>query len=140
MTRLVTPLDRMLHDATKGKVSVTGGLIASPTFLLSTAGAKSGQMRTTPLSAIPVGDELALIGSNGGSGKVPGWAHNLRANPTASVSYNGRIVEVTAREANEYEYEAVFDAAVRIYPGYSAYRQRANHHIPVFILEAKDGT
>ena len=137
MTRLVTPLDRMLQGASKGKASVTAGLIATPTFLLSTTGAKTGEIRTTPLSAIPLGDGLALIGSNGGSGKVPGWAYNLRANPAASLSYNGRTVEVIARKANESEYEDVFDAAVRIYPGYAGYRRRASHHIPVFVLESK---
>lgn len=139
-TRLVTPLDRVLHGASKGKASVTGGLISSPTILLSTTGAKSGQIRTTPLMAIPLADGLALIGSNAGSGKVPGWAHNLRANPVASLSYKGRTVEVTSREADENEYEAVFDAAVRIYAGFAGYRKRANHHIPVFVLEARDET
>ncbi len=137
MTRLVTPLDRTLQRASKGKASVTGGLIASPVFLLSTTGAKSGQTRTAPLSAIPLGDGLALIGSNGGSGKVPGWAYNLSANPAASLVYSGRTVEVIARRANESEYEDIFDAAVRIYPGYAGYRQRASHHIPVFVLETK---
>ena len=138
LTRLVTPLDRTLHRASKGKFSVTGGLIASPTLLLSTTGARSGQTRTAPLSAIPFGDELALIGSNAGSGKIPGWAHNLRANPAASVSYNGRTAKVTAREADGTEYEDAFDTAVRLYPGYGGYRQRAAHHIPVFILEARE--
>lgn len=137
LTRLVTPLDRMMHGASKGRASITGGLVAFPTILLATTGARSRQIRTTPLSAIPLGDGLALIGSNGGFGKVPGWAYNLRANPAASVAYNGRKVEVTAREADESEYDAVFDAAVRIYPGHAGYRQRATHHIPVFVLEAK---
>jgi deazaflavin-dependent oxidoreductase (nitroreductase family) len=127
----------MLHGVGKGSASVTGGLIANPTLLLSTVGAKSGQTHTAPLSAIPLGDGLALIGSNAGSGKVPGWAYNLRSNPVASVSYNGRTVEVIAREADENEHDAVFDAAVRIYPGYGGYRQRATHHIPVFVLEVK---
>ena len=137
LMRLVTPLDRMLHGVSNGNASVTGGLIAAPTILVSTTGARSGQIRTTPLNAIPLDEGLALVGSNGGSGKVPGWAHNLRANQAASLSYNGRTVEVVAREADETEYDAVFDAAVRIYPGYAGYRKRATHHIPVFILEAR---
>lgn len=137
LMRLVTPLDRMLQGVGKGNASVTGALIAAPTILVSTTGAKSGQIRNTPLNAIPLADGLALVASNGGSGKIPGWAHNLRANPAASLSYNGRTVEVVAREADEAEYDAVFDAAVRVYPGYGGYRQRATHHIPVFILEAR---
>lgn len=140
LSRLVTPLDRVVHSASKGKASLTGSLIASPIIVLSTTGAKTGQVRTTPLSAIPLGDDLALIGSNAGSGKVPGWAYNLRANPVASVSYNGRTAEVAAREADAAEYEAVFDAGVRIYPGYGGYRQRADHQIPVFVLEARERT
>ena len=134
---LATQLDRVLYRASKGRVSITGGLIASPTLLVSTTGAKSGETRVAPLNAIPLGDGLALIGSNAGSGKIPGWAYNLRANPAASVSYNGRTVAVTSREAGTDEYEAAFDAAIRIYPGYAGYRQRATHHIPVFVLESR---
>ena len=138
LSRLVTPLDRVIHNASGGKASLTAALVAFPTILLATTGANSGQIRTAPLSAIPLGEGLALIGSNAGSGKIPGWAHNLRANPAASVSYNRRTVQVVAREADETEYEEAFDAAVRIYPGYAGYRQRVGHHIPVFILEAKN--
>ncbi len=139
LSRLVTPLDRAVHKVSNGKASVTGGLVGFPTVLLTTTGAKSGKTRTAPLSAVPLGDGLALIGSNAGSGRIPGWAHNLRSDPAASLSYNGRTVEVTAREADEAEYEAAFDAAVRIYPGYAGYRQRAVHQVPVFVLEAREG-
>ena len=140
LSRLVTPLDRVVHRVSGGKASLTGALVGFPTILLATIGARSGQTRIAPLAAIPHGDGLALIGSNAGSGKVPGWAHNLRANPVASVSYNGRSVEVVAREASECEYEDVFDAAVNIYPGYTGYRERVPRHIPVFIVDAKDET
>jgi deazaflavin-dependent oxidoreductase (nitroreductase family) len=91
------------------------------------------------LAAIPVGDDLALIGSNAGSGKIPGWAFNLRAHPQAALTHNGRVVAVTAREANADEYETAFAAAIRLYSGYAGYRERADHTIPVFMLSNAAG-
>ncbi|MDJ0925963.1 MAG: nitroreductase/quinone reductase family protein [Acidimicrobiia bacterium] len=136
LSKLFTPVDRAFHRMTGGRASVSGALVGFPVVVLTTTGAKSGQLRTTPLSAVPLGDDLALIGSNAGSGKIPGWAHNLRANPTGTVAYEGREAAVKAREADPDEYEAAFDSAVRVYPGYAGYRERADYVIPVFVLEA----
>lgn len=136
LSRLVTPVDRALHRMTSGRASVTSGVIAFPTIFLATTGARTGETRTTPLAAIPCGDDLAVIASNAGSGKVPGWAYNLRANPTATVSYEDRVVDVVARETGGGEYDEVFAAANRIYPGYAGYRERADYVIPVFVLRS----
>lgn len=139
LARLVTPIDRFLHRLSGGKASATAGLIAFPTVVLTTTGARSGALRTAPLAAIPVGDDLALIGSNAGSGKIPGWVFNLRANPQAIVTYNGRVVAVTAREANGDEYEEAFAAAIRMYSGFAGYRERVDYAIPVFMLSNAAG-
>ena len=135
LAKLATPLDRMVHRMTSGRASVTGSL-AFPTLLLATVGAKTGAVRTTPLAAIPHVDDLAVIGSNAGSGKIPGWVHNLRANPAATVSYEDRIVDVTAREVDADEHDEIFASAVRIYPGFAGYRERVDYLIPVFMLTA----
>jgi deazaflavin-dependent oxidoreductase (nitroreductase family) len=137
----VTALDKMLHRVTGGKVSATAGLVAFPTIIVTTTGARSGEPRTAPLAAIPVHDDLALIGSNGGSGKMPNWVFNLRAHPEASISYSGRVVNVIAAEAAADQYEEAFAAAARIYAGFTGYRERADSTIPVFMLcaAAKEG-
>ena len=97
-------------------------------------GARSGQVRKTPLVAIPIGDDLAIIGSNAGSGTIPGWAHNLRANAAATVTMGDCTVPVFAREANPEEYDHAFATAAEIYPGFAGYRERVRLAIPVFVL------
>lgn len=139
LSRLVTPLDRVLDRVSGGKLTASAGLVAFPTILLSTTGALSGELRTTPLVAVPVRDDLALIGSNGGSGRIPSWVFNLRANPEARIGYAGRTVAVVATEAGRDEYEEAFVAATRIYAGFAGYRERADYTIPVFMLRAKEG-
>ena len=132
--RGLTVADRFLHRASNGNVTVTGRVGAFPTVMLATTGAKTGQSRTVPVSAIPYRDDLALIASYMGSGKVPGWAHNLRANPTALIKLRDRTRTVVAAEAGKAEVEEIFAAAVRLYAPYRGYRTRARHTIPVFVL------
>ena len=59
--------------------------------------------------------DLAVIGSNYGSGPTPGWVHNLEANPGAGVAYRDRRVAAMARRATDHETDQVFDAAAAIY-------------------------
>ena len=138
LSRLVTPVDRALHRMTSGRASVSSGAIAFPTILLATTGARTGESRSTPLAAIPCGDDLAVIASNAGTGKIPGWAYNLRANPTATISYEGRVAAVAVREAEVSEHDEIFAAANRIYPGYAGYRERVDYQIPVFVLSSAE--
>jgi deazaflavin-dependent oxidoreductase (nitroreductase family) len=104
--------------------------------MLTTTGAKSGLPRPMPLVGIPMGDDLAVIGSNYGQERTPGWVHNLLANPAATVQYRDRSVEVSARPATDAEADEAFDIGARFYPGYATYRERASHRvIRVFVLE-----
>jgi len=104
--------------------------------MFTTTGAKTGKRRTMPLLGIPVGEDLAVIGSNYGQKNTPGWVYNLEADPSATVGYRDRSVEVVARRADETETDRVFDLASAVYPGYAKYRVRADHRaIRVFVLE-----
>lgn len=130
------PLDKMLFTRTGGTTTAASLLSGLPVVMLTTTGAKSGVARTTPIFGIPLGDDLALIGSNYGRESTPGWVHNLTANPAASVRYGDRTVQVAARPANDEEADQVFARARHIYPGYDQYRSRAAHRpIQVFVLD-----
>ena len=136
-SRIIGPTDRALLRFTNGRITAGELFAALPVVLVMTTGARTGKQRTTPLNAIPVGEDLALIGTNFGSGTTPGWAHNLLAHPEAAVTYNNRVCEVTAHRAEGDEYEEAFAAAIRIYPGYADYRKRATNEVPVFVLTTK---
>jgi deazaflavin-dependent oxidoreductase (nitroreductase family) len=105
--------------------------------MLTTTGAKSGQQRAMPLVGIPLGDDMAVIGSNFGQKSTPGWVYNLRSNPEAMVGYRSKEVAVSARLATADETERTFEAGSAFYDGYEKYRTRANHReIQVFVLQS----
>lgn len=134
--RTLYPIDRAVFRWSKGRRSVAGTMAGLPVILLTTTGAKTGQERTMPLVATPWGNDIALIGSNYGQERTPGWVFNLEADPTATVAYRGVSVPVTARPLDDDEADAVFEKAAAVYPGYGKYRQRADHRkIRVFLLE-----
>jgi deazaflavin-dependent oxidoreductase (nitroreductase family) len=133
--RTLYPVDKVLYRRSKGRVTIAELMAGLPVIMLTTTGAKSGEPRSMPLVGIPLDDHLALIGSNYGQQRTPGWVYNLEANPEATVSYRDRSVEVTARPATDAEADRAFDIAAGFYPGYGKYRARASHRtIRVFVL------
>ncbi len=136
--RTLYPIDKLLYRRSDGRLTVPGLVAGLPVIMLTTTGAKSGEPRTMPLVGIPLGDDLAVIGSNYGQQRTPGWVYNLEADPAATVSYRDRSVEVTARPASDSEADGAFAVAATFYPGYGKYRARASHRtIRVFVLEPR---
>lgn len=134
--RTLYPVDKVLYKRTDGRLTVPGLMAGLPVIMLTTTGAKSGEPRSMPLVGIPLGDDLAVIGSNYGQQRTPGWVYNLEADPAATVAYRDRSVEVTARAASAEEADEAFEIAATFYPGYGKYRARASHRtIRVFVLE-----
>ena len=133
-----TRLDRFLHPllyrATGGR-GPTSHVLGSDQILLTAKGRRSGADRTVALFAFQADGGWIVVGSRGGSGRVPDWAHNLLADPRAVVRTPAGERPVTARELTGDAYEAAFELAATSYPGYRLYRRNARHHIPIFRLE-----
>ncbi len=128
--------DIRLHAWSKGRYTVPTIVAGLPVVMITTTGAKSGQARTMPLLAIPVGDDLAIIGTNFGQTSTPGWVYNLEADPHATVAYRDREGAVVARPATDDEFDVAFTAAAKVYPGYDKYRERiSGREIRVFVLQ-----
>ena len=133
--RTLYPLDKLLYKRTNGRVTIAELMAGLPVIMLTTTGAKSGEPRSMPLVGVPLDDDLALIGSNYGQERTPGWVYNLEANPEATVSFRDRSIDVTARPATDAEADRAFEIAAGFYPGYGKYRARASHRtIRVFVL------
>src|SRR5690349_11815402 len=56
-----------------------------PLILLTTTGAKSGKLHTTPVRAFFDGDRTFIIASKGGAPTHPDWYRNLTAHPQVTV-------------------------------------------------------
>ncbi|HEU5439076.1 MAG TPA: nitroreductase family deazaflavin-dependent oxidoreductase [Ktedonobacterales bacterium] len=119
---------------------LTGGVIGHrlgplPNVLLTTTGRRSGHPRTTILTYITEGGQLALIASNFGSQTPPQWYRNLEAQPVARVQLKRRRWSVRARPATEAERVRLWAAALKIWPRYAGYAERARRVIPIVVLD-----
>lgn len=140
-----TRFNRVLHPILYrrlGPRGILGRSLGVETVVLTVRGRRSGKPRPVALYAFPVGPEvgspegsLAVVASRGGSGRIPGWYHNLMAGSPIEVSARGRTYEARARELFDSAYELAFERAATGYPGYRLYRREASHHIPIVALE-----
>src|SRR5437762_11449106 len=65
-------------------------------LLLTTHGAKSGQVRTTPLVYHRDGDRYVIAASKGGAPSHPGWYHNLVKHREAEIEVGTEKFKVRA--------------------------------------------
>lgn len=114
----------------------TDGPFAGRDLLLLTAkGARSGEIRTTPLVYTREGDNYVVVASKGGADTNPGWYWNLLANPQATIEVEDEIVPVIATEVKDADRRRLYDAHAEINPGFKDYELKTSREIPVFILK-----
>ncbi|MEU2712290.1 nitroreductase family deazaflavin-dependent oxidoreductase [Streptomyces sp. NPDC007205] len=133
---LVPPFDRAVHRLTRGRFLLSAQML--PGVILTSTGARSGQLRRTPLACMPEGDGKSwiLTGSNFGRTGHPAWTRNLLAHPEASISWKGRDVPVTARLLTGEERAAAWRAVLAFWPPYAAYQARVTREIRLFRITA----
>jgi len=134
--------DRWFLRLSGGRVTLTSLLTGAPVVFVTTQGARSKLSRTVPLLCIRdehSTESFALVASNWGQHRNPGWYHNLKANPRATCSIHGEAGEYIAREAVGEEYEAFWKRATEIYLGYPRYKERAaGRRIPIMVMEREN--
>ena len=134
--RVLHRIDRPVYRLTHGRHTFASLVSGIPVVILTTTGSRSGQPRTVPVLGLPTADGLAVIASNFGQHRHPGWYHNLRANPEGSVAVDGQSRRFRAVEAQGDQRRRIWEEGLRIYPGWSQYERRAvNRRIAVFLLE-----
>lgn len=126
-------IDKRLHRLSGGRVSLLG-LAGLPSLRLTTIGRKSGLPRTVNLLYLPHGDEFVLVGSNWGRPRDPDWAHNLRAQPKATVEVRRREVPVLATETTGEDHAALWREVLEFWPGYAMEHAEAGRELPLFML------
>ena len=134
--RVLHRIDRPVHRLTRGRYTFASLVSGIPVVMLTTTGARSGQPRTVPVLGIPADGTLAVIASNFGRERYPGWCHNLRHDPDAVVVVDGTRRRVHAVEAQGERRARIWAEGLRVYPGFDQYERRAAHRrIVVFVLE-----
>ena len=110
-----------------------------PRLLLTTRGARGGQLHTTPVMYIPDGDSLLVIASNAGAPTHPDWYRNLLAHPEVTVEYRAEIFDASAVVAEGTQRERLWNKIVELYPFFAEHQAKITRQIPVIILSRREG-
>jgi deazaflavin-dependent oxidoreductase (nitroreductase family) len=130
--------NRQLIEEFRANRGKSGGpMEGRPLLLLTTTGAKSGQLRTTPMMCIPDGDRLLVIASTAGAPSHPDWYRNLVAYPEVTVEVGNEIFEAIAIVTEGPERQRLWTRVVELYPFFADHQAKVTRQIPVIVLERR---
>ena len=124
-------IDEFRASREKGEVPLNG----RPLVILTTTGAKSGKLHTTPVRAFYDGDKTFVIASKGGAPSHPDWYRNLVAHPEVTVEIGKETFKAKAMVATGEERERLWAKAVATEPTFAEYQAKSTRQIPIIILE-----
>ena len=105
-------------------------------LLLTARGAKSGQVRTTPLVYHRDGNRYVIAGSKGGAPDHPAWYHNLVKNPDAEVEVGTEKFKVRATPIPKGpERDRLYEAHGANFAAFRDYPKKTTRIIPIVVLE-----
>ena len=119
--------------ANNGKVS--GMFAQAPLVLVTHTGARSGQLRTSPLVYSRDGDRIVIIASKAGAPTHPHWYLNMVANPKVTVELPGETYEARAVVTSGDERARLYRAQADLMPNFDEYAAKTDREIPVVVLE-----
>lgn len=135
---------KLMNGVHRFIVAVTGGrfgwdLGGMPVLELTTTGRRSGQKRSTMLTApLRVGGSYVVVASRGGDDRHPAWYLNLRDDPRVEVVMkDGRRMPRRARIATPEERAVLWPQVVKRNPGYGEYQEKTTREIPLVFLEPR---
>ena len=113
---------------------LTGNYAEAPVLLLTTKGARSGRLVTSPMLYLRDGGRLVVFAAKAGAPVNPAWYHNLRANPDVTVEVGTRRYPARATEVHGDERAALYERQVEAFPRFADYEKATSRTIPVIVL------
>jgi deazaflavin-dependent oxidoreductase (nitroreductase family) len=105
-------------------------------LLLTTRGAKSGRLQTSPVVYHRDGARYVIAGSKSGAPSHPGWYHNLVKHREAEVEVGTEKFKVRATPiAKGPERDRLYDAHSDNFAAFRDYPRKTKRVIPVVVLE-----
>ena len=121
-----------------GGKATSGPFEGRDVLILTTKGAKSGEVRETPLVYTRDGDKYLVVASKGGAPTNPSWYHNLAKHPEVTVEVGDDKFRAHAQIPDGDEYERLYQHHAGINPQFFEYRKKTSRKIPVIVLERID--
>ena len=123
------------YEASGGARANTLRDTGRPVVIVTSVGARSGNLRKTPLMRVEHDGRYALVASQGGAPKHPTWYFNLVEHPRIELQDGPAPQEMTVRLLEGEERAAWWDRAVEAFPSYADYQEKTDRTIPVFLAE-----
>ena len=109
-----------------------------PIVVITSVGAKSGNLRKNPVMRVERDGTYVAIASKGGSDDNPEWYHNFLAHPEVELQ-DGAVRKTYRVELVEGEERAdLWQLAVDTWSTYAEYQKKTDRQIPVFKLTPID--
>ena len=121
------------YEASGGTEKTT--LRGVPVVVVTSVGAKSGNLRKNPVMRVEHDGVYALVASKGGAPTHPVWYHNLRAEPRIEFQDGPDRGDYVVRLAEGDERAQWWERAVAVWPAYADYQTKTDREIPVFLAE-----
>ena len=121
------------YEASGGTEATT--LRGVPVVVVTSVGAKSGNLRKNPVMRVEHAGSYALVASKGGAPSHPTWYHNLVGHPRIELQDGSDRREYTVRVAEDPERATWWERAVAVWPDYADYQTKTDREIPVFVAE-----
>jgi deazaflavin-dependent oxidoreductase (nitroreductase family) len=123
---------KLIADFRANHGQFTGDMAGRGLLILTTTGARSGELRSVVLGFGRHGDRLVVIASDNGAPKAPGWYHNLLANPNATIELAGpERFEVRASTATHDER----DELSKVLPYLEQQQTLTAREIPIVVFD-----
>jgi deazaflavin-dependent oxidoreductase (nitroreductase family) len=121
-------------EATDGREANTLRDTGDPIVVITSVGAKSGNLRKNPVMRVERDGIYVAIASKGGADDQPEWYYNFVAHPEVELqdgavrkTYRAELVEGAERED-------LWALAVDTWATYASYQEKTERQIPVFKL------
>jgi deazaflavin-dependent oxidoreductase (nitroreductase family) len=130
---LFLALARLAH-----RLGLTKQMDGYPVVLLTTRGARSGQLRSVPVMAFPeAADSWLVVASAAGAASHPAWAVNMARNPDdVWIDVEARHLRVAPASLGGEDREAAWKSIIERSSRFGGYQSKTDREIPVIRLRA----
>jgi deazaflavin-dependent oxidoreductase (nitroreductase family) len=125
-------------EATDGAEANTLPGTDDPIVVITSVGAKSGNLRKNPVMRVERDGIYVAIASKGGADEQPEWYYNFVAHPEVDLQDGATKKTYRAERVEGEERADLWELAVNTWSTYGEYQKKTEREIPVFKLTPID--
>ena len=133
--------EKTWNDKVIANFRENAGMVTTPPYiganllLLTSTGAQSGELRTTPLGYTRDGERYVVVGSNSGRPVNSDWVANVSADPIVTLEVGTATFQARATVTGGDERDRLFEAHATAIPYFRKYEAMTDRELPVVTFE-----